>query len=396
MAETEAGAADWDFQDVRDTDARYDSYKVLRRRCPVPLSFDGNTGAPVRSVMRYRDAQDVLRDPATFANSKRTRMHIRRPPLESDPPEHPQIRRALQPFWTPPAVKAFEPTSRRLVRELLDPLIAAGEGDLAAGFSRPLPAQVLLTFMGQPAEDWAYIKRHSDDVRPIIFTSQAQRDLYANADAEMWDYSRRMVEDREANPRDPKTDIVACLLSTEIDGAPMDRDLVLGTVRLIIAAGHDSTTQALNICIHHLATRPDHQDHLRRNPEAIRAAIEEILRYRSPVTTMPRHVNTDVEIAGTAIAAGSILHVCFASANHDPEIFDRPDECILDRKPNPHMVFGQGIHGCLGAPLARQEMLVGLSSLLQRTKGFGLSGEPGRMKGHHLGYDALPMWIEPA
>ncbi|MBF9033309.1 cytochrome P450 [Rhodobacterales bacterium HKCCE2091] len=384
---------DWDPEILRPFAERMDLYDDLRQRCPVALSKDGRTGRRVWSLMRHADIQSAVRDTDRFSNGKRLRLDGRRPPLESDPPEHTRFRRILQSFFTPKRMEAFRPVSEALADDLLATVHASGGGDLAVEVARPLPAQVLLTLLGQPKEDWEAIKSWSDDLRPQSLDDDAQTAVRAS-DANLWSYSRAVIADRQASPRPIDSDPVSALLAGGADREPLDPDLVTGTVRLLLAAGHDSTTQAIGICLHHLATTPEDQATLRADPAMIRAAVEEMLRLRTPIVAMPRIVAQDTDLGGRILGAGDRVMLNWASANRDPAAFDRPGECVLDRRPNPHMVFGSGIHTCIGAPLARQEIHVVLERLLAATTSFTLDGEPAIARMQHFGYTSLPVRLE--
>jgi len=184
-------------------------------------------------------------------------------------------------------------------------------------------------------------------------------------------------------------------LRGQIDGVPVDEGLVAGMVRLLLAAGHDSTTSALGICLHHLARNPEAQAQLRANPAGIPDAIEEMLRVRAPVIQMPRVVTRDTELCGQVLKTGDRVLLAFASGNRDAEKFENADEYQLDRSPNRHLSFGTGIHVCIGNGLARQEIRVALEELLGRTQMFGLSAEPQPEFWHPNGLIRLIIWTQP-
>ena len=159
---------------------------------------------------------------------------------------------------------------------------------------------------------------------------------------------------------------------------------------IFISAGHNSTTSALGNALLYLAQNPIAQERLRGDPALIPAAVEEILRWETPVQEMPRWAVREIEIGGRTIGAGERLALFWASANRDEAAFPNADECVLDRKPNRHVAFGQGIHTCLGAPMARMELRVALEEILARTRAFAPAGEPMRARFHRMGVTALP------
>lgn len=368
---------------------RVDDYRRLRDTCPVPFTNDEATGRRFWSVLGYKDLSRVVRDTETFSNGKLRRLGARRPPLETDPPEHATIRRVLQPFVSPSAMQASEASTRASVLALLLPLLEQGAGDIAMDFARPLPAQVLLHWLDLPHSDWRNLKDWSDDVRPRAFLDEDDRNAFQRGDALLWQYSRDVVTEKRRQPRDPKTDVVCALLAANVSD-----DDAAGVVRLLVSAGHDSTSQALGICFYYLATHPALQAQLRAEPALIRTAVEEILRLNSPVVAMPRIVTKDVVIGESQLLAGEQLLINWASANRDPAMFPDADDLDINRKPNPHVVFGMGVHSCLGAPLARQELRIALEELLARTANFSLAAEPQYMRIHHYGFDNLVCTLE--
>ncbi|MBT7957245.1 MAG: cytochrome P450 [Rhodospirillaceae bacterium] len=217
---------------------------------------------------------------------------------------------------------------------------------------------------------------------------------FKEADKALWDYSRKLVYQRGSKLKDSNTDMLSGLLTGTVDDDPLSEDLVVGIVRLLLAAGHDSTSQSIGLCVAYLARDIEAQDLLRREPERLPAAIEEILRMETPVVAMPRIVTKDIELDGKKLVAGDRLMLNYTSANRDSEIFDQADEYVLDRSPNKHLVFGSGIHTCIGANLARQEIRVALEELLKQTRHFTLSAKPELQNMIHYGYETIPLRIE--
>jgi cytochrome P450 len=250
-------------------------------------------------------------------------------------------------------------------------------------------------FLGQPREHWLTVKEMSNDTRARARTDAASQEVFAKADDGLWAYADRMIADRELHPRSEQSDIVSALLMAEIDGKPIERAQVIGIIRLLIAAGHHSTSRAVGICIHYLATHPTLQEELRAHPTLIRPAIEEILRLESPVVAMPRRLTHAVELHGRQLACDEVVMMNWASANRDPETFDHADEFDLSRKSKQHMVFGSGIHLCIGAALARQELQIVLEELLSRTRRFELSAPATYEDIDHHGYAAVPLRLLP-
>jgi cytochrome P450 len=374
----------------------------LRDHAPVPYSDAGRLGrGPHWSLMTYADIVEATRAPETFRNVGAARFAHRRPPLESDPPEHGHFRRALQPFFSAARMKELETQLRADAARLLDPLLAAGGGDAARQFARPLPPRALLTLLGQPVEDWAQIKSWSEDAYLQGSPTDDERRRFEAANDGLWAYSLDVVADRQRSPRATDRDMVSALLATDVsgqiddrtDGQPLDPELIAGVIRLLLAAGHDSTTSAVGMTLHYLARTPADQDRLRADPALIPTAVEELLRFEPPVFAMPRTVARDVDLHDRHLQAGDRVFLYFASGNRDEAAFPDADRCIVDRRPNQHLTFGYGIHRCVGAPLARLELRVALEEWLRRTRAFGLDGEVTFEPWHRFGPRSLPVWI---
>jgi cytochrome P450 len=396
-AENGPQTPDWDPRGQQAWDDPFGTWDHLRRTAPAAFSSQGRRGdGRFWSLSRFADITAAARDTTTFLNTGGSRFATRRPPLEADPPEHTHWRRLLMPYFGARRMQVLQTASRRFATELLDRLIAAGGGDAAHDFARPLPPRVLLTFLDQTAEDWAQIKAWCEDV---FLQSATEPDLVARfevANQALWDYSFELVAQRQKQPHDPAVDPVSGLLTARVEGQPLDEALVAGVVRLLIAAGHDSTTSAVGICLHYLARHADDQQRLRSNPALIPAAVEEMLRLETPVLSMPRMVAADTVLHGRQLRKGDRMMLFWASGNHDPAAFEAPEMPVLDRKPNHHLAFGYGIHKCIGAPLARLELRVAIEEWLQRTQAFGLAGEVTNEPWHRFGPRELPVWITPA
>jgi len=252
-----------------------------------------------------------------------------------------------------------------------------------------------LSFLGQPKEDWRAIKEACEDAYLDRSDDPADRKRFAASNNELWDYSRRSIAARLETPGDTTRDLISALLAGTRDQGEGATELVVGVMRLLLAAGHDSTTSALSICLHHLARSPRDQARLRAEPNLLRPAIEEMLRFETPVIAMPRTVTQDLELKGRALQSGDRTMLYYASANRDGAAFADADRCIIDRSPNPHLAFGMGIHACVGAPLARQEIRVALEELFARTRSFTLAGPVSREFWHPYGLRQLPLRIEP-
>jgi cytochrome P450 len=373
-------------------------YADLRQRCPVALQNGGGSNGSMRSgwlLTRYADIVDAARDTDRFGQSIRW-PGKRRPPLESNPPEHRGLRGVLQPFFLPKHIKTMEPFSRSTAIGLMEPLLAAGGGDFAEHVARPLPPQVLLATIGLDPKDWEQVKHCCEASYLQSSEDPAELAIYRECDTWLWDYCAKAIADRQQQPRDPATDLITALVVSDAGDGPMPEELAVGTVRLLIAAGHDSTTSAIGICLRFLAENPEVQQTLREEPRRIAAAIEEILRLRAPVLQMPRTVMQETELGGRSLCPGDTALLAFASGNLDDDAFPDAATFKLNRVPNRHLSFGTGIHTCIGNILARQEMLVTLEELLTRTASFELAAAPKFEFWHPHGATSLELKVTTA
>lgn len=382
--------SEWDPTLHIDPDARMAQMAELRGKCPV--AFTGARGGQW-TVSRYADLVSVAQDTATFSNGKAPRFGRRLPPLEVDPPEHHVWRQALQRFWMPSRMKRLEPYIQTSATQLIDPIMARGGGDLARELAYPLPVLALCAQLDISLEHWEHVKTWAEESLGAESGDAHEREVALAAHHKLVDLATDIVRERRASPRDPDADITSALLDLQIDGAPVGDDLVAGVLRLLISAGHNSTTNAMGNLLLYLATHPDEQDDLRAHPEKLAAAIEELLRYESPVQEMPRFVTRDTVLQGRDIAEGDRIGMLWASGNRDESVFPDADRCILDRKPNRHLAFGVGPHMCLGAPMARMELRIAATELLTRTRRITVSGDVVRKPYHHMGVAHLPVTL---
>ena len=349
-------------------DSAHEDYAVLRKRCPVAWS---NAWGGFWALFRYDDVRAAAKDTKGFVTSvqnvvPKVAFTGRRPPLHLDPPEHTPYRRALNPLLTGDRVAALEPATRRFAVQLLEPMLAAGRGDICADFSSVLPVQVFGEWMQISAANREQLHRAGRAFN--IAVQSAKTDEMKETSLELYALAKELVADREARPRDPATDPTSALLAARADGETLPRDLVIGTVRQVLVVGMIAPMVLIgSICVH-LCRDQGLQSRLRRQPELIPAALEEFLRLYTPYRGFARTAVCDVEIRGRKIPAAEPIALVFASANRDESVFPGSDEFRLNR-PNieHHLAFGRGPHHCPGAALGRLELRVALEELLART-----------------------------
>ncbi|MFZ5813962.1 MAG: cytochrome P450 [Bacillota bacterium] len=353
----------------------YPTYAWLRREEPVyyiePLKLYW--------VTRYADVSQVLTDPRF---GKRNPTAPQMPPLPpeyqklaeippslilQDPPDHTRLRGLVSKAFTPKAVERLRGRIEAIAHELLDRVQGEGRMDLVADFAFPLPATVIAEMLGVPRDNLPRFHQWSRDFIRSGDASQAHlpgvREAGLKAQVEMAYFFEELARQRRAAPED---DMISALVQVEEQGERLSMGELVSTCILLLIAGHETTTNLIGNGVLTLLTHPEQLGWLRAHPEAMGTAVEELLRYESPVQRFGRFVQEDLELGGRELKRGAHVSVLFASANRDEAVFANPDELDLTRDPNPHLAFGKGIHFCLGAPLARIEGPVALRVLLER------------------------------
>ena len=293
-----------------------------------------------------------------------------------DPPRHTKLRALIAKAFTPRVVADLEPRIRRLSRELLDGVIDCGDVDPVAAFSAPLPMRVIAELLGVPAEDWPRYKRWSDTILKVANTfapgEEADR-IFAEYGA-VTEEMRAVLPGLIARVRSARPDdLLARLVEAEVDGERLTQQEILGFVQLLLVGGQETTVNLINNAVLCLLENPDQLARLRGGPDLLPSAIEEVLRYRSPLQWMPRATTRNVEMYSRVIPAGKIVLPMMGSANRDPGAVLRRRPVRHRPHPNPHLAFGHGIHACLGAPLARLEARIALGDFLERVDEFELA-----------------------
>jgi cytochrome P450 len=373
------------------------AHAELRQRCPV--AFSGRWGG-FWSLMRHEDIVAAALDTDTFISGEKTTIpdstgpgRPPRPPLEVDRPEHTHYRRLLAPYFTPQRIAEWEPTIRTIAADLIAPAVADGETEMVAAVALPMPALVLCAFLDLPSEDWTRLKEWTSEVIDAGRTGDAERHAAAN-DA-LYGYVRTIVQARREARLDPERDMITGLLELEIAGRRLDDDEVTSVVRLMLQAGHNTTTNGLGSAFRYLGGQLDEQNRLRRDASLIPAAVDELLRVFSPAQFLARTVTRNVELHDRVLRAGEKVCLFWSSANRDAQAFADADTVELGRSPNRHIAFGYGIHRCLGAHLARVEMRVALEEILARTSKFELVGPAPEIGWPHIGPSIVPMRLSP-
>jgi len=389
---------DWplvdDWHSVEDGTATDVNVVYGDRRASCPVHHSDQLFGGFWAVLGHDDVVEAALDTATFSNVVPL-LATRRPPLESDPPEHSMFRRLMNPYFSRDRIKALEPIVRLFASEMLDDAIARRSIDFATEITYPLPSRVLCAFLGVDDADWKLVNEWESKISATVGPHSgreegAEEGARQAATDVLRPYVEKFVASRRLEPRD---DLVTGLASAEVDGEPLSDDFVVGMVMLVITAGHNTTTSALGNSV--LALARDHvlQQRLRAEPELLPTAIEEWLRLEAPQQSMRRVATKDVELGGHHIAAGERVELVFGAGNLDPNVVESPGEFSLERSPNRHLSFGRGVHSCIGAPLARLEIRVLLEELLSRTRHFDLTGSVHRTRWPRLGVQSLPLTL---
>ncbi len=373
-------ATDYDIFDddyVRDP---FPIWKELRESCPIAHSTRwGGSWLPTK----YEDLQAMVRmvpelssrSPAVIPPSPELREELiaeikeygsENPPITADPPEQITYRRLILPFFNPKAVEAYRPSTEQLCHDLIDRFIDKGSADAAVDYAQQIPPRVIAAMLGI---DTNRADEFTEWTRGILELGQTQPELRRKYRIVVREFFAEMVAERRKEPRD---DMISKLIDSEIEGEPLSDHTVIGMCNLLLVAGIDTTWSSIGAAMWHFAGHAKDRRRLAQEPELFTTAIEEMLRYYSPVT-MARKVTEPVSMGDAHFNPGDKVLLNFPAANHDPEVFDNPDEVVLDRERNRHIAFGVGIHRCAGSNLARMEMDVSLRVWFERIPEFELS-----------------------
>ena len=369
-----------------------DPYAVYRRiRDKDPIHRMRLVDAWV--LTRYEDADSVLRDHERFSAEDR-RFHDvgLTTMLDIDPPDHTRLRALVSRAFTPRSVTRWHGRVQAIAARLLDAVADQDRFDLIAALGYPLPVTVIAEMLGVPAEDMDRFEVWSNDIALIVepILTPAQIEGVRRATEELFAYFGTIVEARRREPRD---DLVSALLAAEEEGDKLTREELLSTMLLILVAGNETTRNLIGNGMLALLRHPDQLQRLRDEPGRLEPAVDELLRYDSPVQLDGRVVREDLEIGGKHLRAGQKVIALLGAANRDPAAFANPDGLDIGRKEKSHLSFGRGIHYCLGASLALLEARIAFRSLLDRFPSIRLSAEPRYRDGIVLrGVESL--WIE--
>ncbi|MHB1518860.1 MAG: cytochrome P450 [Acidimicrobiales bacterium] len=385
MPVSDGAISEFDHHSEEFFDHRHEEW-MRQRRCPV--AHNSHYGG-FWVVSGYDEVAAVSRDGATFS-SKYVEdspdgieylgiMGIPRMPgvppaliAEVEGPTHAALRRLLNPFMLPSAVAGYQPFIEQCATWFLDQRIGEGRMDAVKDFANPVPAILTMKMVGLPCESWSYYAEifHSMNAHGAASEQAAHaRSLVGAMIAELL----RVAAERRV---DPKEDILSRLVALEIeDGRGLRDDELIGVLWNLIGGGLDTTTSLTSLTLHHLDLRPELRQKLIDDPDLLVPAIEEFLRFTSVNETLTRTVTADVELGGQQLKRGDFVMLSWLSANFDEKMFDRPEEVVLDRSPNPHLAFGVGPHRCIGMHIARAMFVAMMREVLTRIPDYRVDRE---------------------
>jgi cytochrome P450 len=386
------------------------------RRNPHPLYARARAEAPVlthpglgaHSVFRYADIQDILRDSETWSSDNRRLQPARSsedqvtPMIGLDPPQHTRLRGLVNKAFTPRIVQRREGHLRELAQGLVRDAVERGTVDIVEALTHPLPMVIIAEILGVPPEDRDSFKRWSETVIAGVgsglLDAGPTEDEAATREAasrEMDDYVRALAEKRRADPRE---DLISGLVHAEEEGSRLTMPELIAMVTLLLVAGNETTTTLIGNAIVTLLEHPDALARLRAEPALLPAAIDEVMRFTSPVQTDPRRAIREVELHGVTVRPDEMVLCWLASAGRDADVFDEPDRFDIARSPNRHLGFGFGAHYCLGSNLALLEARIALEALLGHTSSFARTDDaelPLHPSFIFYGFTSIPLELKP-
>lgn len=378
---------------------RFQWLKEMREEHPVWL----DTKSGFWHVFRYRDVYKVITDFQTFSSERK---HPGRRPKQQtiitmDPPEHRQYRNLVSSSFTPQAMADITARIETITQSLLDKVRTTGFMDIVSDLAYPLPASIIAEILGLSAEDLPLFKYWSDGLfalqqcdEEILHPDEHERIAHERArwGREMADYFMKVLRERQHESRD---DLISSLIAAEVGGAPVSAEDIVSFCLLLLPTGYTTVTNLLSQAIYYLDAYPDVMEQLKAHRELMPGAVEELLRYISPSERLIRITKVDVAFDDIIIPKGSPIFAWLSSANRDGEYFEEPEHLDITRSPNKHLAFGHGVHFCIGAPLARLEISIALSMMLEQLSDIHLAlKEP--LKLGRFGLQHLPITFTPA
>lgn len=361
----------------------YPAYRELRNTTPVVWNDVTNFWA----LLKYEDIRYVSGHPLTFSSAKGISIPDPAQPepvqegnlIFTDPPRHRQLRKLINSGFTRRQVQLLEPKVRQIVKGIIDGVDPARDYEFAEEIAAPLPTRMIAEMLGAPPEDWEQFRAWSD---AAVGTADPDIELDSVvALGELYEYFTKLIAARRSGEVAGQDDLLSILAAAEVDGERLTDEDLLNFSFLLLVAGNETTRNLIALGTLALIDHPEQFALLRSDPSLLPCAVEEMLRFTSPVTHMARQATEDVEIRGQQIKAGDTVVMLYGSANRDEEIFGpSSEEFDITRNPNPHIAFGAGEHACLGAQLARLEARVMFEVLLGAFPTIELTGDVSRLR----------------
>ena len=379
----------------------HDEWTLLRREAPI-YRYERPNVQPFWAITKHADVIEVSRQPELFnalpaerrllfifkeePDQERPEEPLLRQLLNMNPPEHGGYRAVVNRRFTPRAIEQLRQQIEEVTAEVLDSAADATEGDFVTTIAAKLPLAVIAEMFGIPRTDWALMFRLSNELigpeDPEYNKSASIRESLDRARMEFFQYFSALIEDRRKTPRD---DLTTALTNGRVDGQPIPTFELLSYFALLIVAGNETTRNAISGGLYALIDHPDQWQRLKRDPALIPTAVDEIIRWVSPVIQFTRIATRDTVLRGQKIRAGDILGLFYPSANRDEEVFVDPFKFDITRSPNHHLAFGIGEHYCLGANLARIELQIMFRHLMERLEHAAMAGPIERMRSSFVG-----------
>jgi len=377
----------------------YPTYRALREYEPVKRMPNGSW-----FLTRYDDLITAYKSTKAFSSDKKKEFapkygdsllyeHHTTSLVFNDPPAHTRVRRLITGALSPRAIAAMEPDLIALIERLLDGLAAKGDVDLIENYAAAIPIEVIGNLLDVPHDERGPLRDWSlailGALEPVISAEAFARGNKAVKD--FLAYLETLVERRKAKPGNPDRDVLTKLIQGEDNGERLSAKELLHNCIFLLNAGHETTTNLIGNGLVALSRHPDQKKRLIEQPELIKTAVEEVLRYESSNQLGNRMTTEPVELGGVALAAGTPVTLCIGAANRDPAQFLDPENFDVGRTPNRHLAFASGPHQCAGMALARLEGAIAISRFLARFPGYKLSGEPvrgGRVR--FRGFSSVP------
>ena len=373
----------------------FPAFAWMRRHAPA--FFD--EANDIWGITRYEDVRAIGQDPQRFSSTGGSRPNIPLPHMiDMDAPEHRRRRRLVSEGFTPQAVRAREPRIRAVCDEIIDRVCEKGECDLVAEIAAPLPLVMIADMLGFAPDDWERLLHWSD----TMLMSQGSTDPEALGKATEafveWDgYVRARIEERRSSGS--TDDLLGVLVQGDMGGDRLDDNSLVHESLLLLIGGDETTRHVISGGMEALLRRPDQLEDLTRDRDLLPDAVEEMLRWVSPIKNMNRLATCDVEMHGQTIRAGQNVLLLYPSANRDEAVFSDPETFDMRRAPNDHVAFGFGAHLCLGHRLARAELVAMVDRLLDRLPDLRLASDdaqPLRESNFIVGFETLPVRYTPA